>query len=177
MNHLGYYNGGLPQKGLGNAKRRGKALESPGKYHSPAVHNYYENQHLDSHVVDIEEAESFRNWMQSDKFQFNLSRPYYKTYFDKDMEYMKDRNFWLALLGLTIGFIYAENKWYVESMRHHEGERKNIENMPAHHFVNRGGVLLKKEFVGFEKYYKNDEALMNWYKKAYPSIYHELEQE
>jgi len=49
--------------------------------------------------------------------------------------------------------------------------RKNIETAPAHHFVNRGGVLMKKEFVGFEKYYQNEEALMNWYKKAYPAIY------
>lgn len=49
--------------------------------------------------------------------------------------------------------------------------RDNLKNMPAHHFVNRGGVLIKKEFVGFEKYYNNDEALTNWYKKVYPKQY------
>jgi hypothetical protein len=29
----------------------------------------------------------------------------------------------------------------------------DIKDLPAHHFNNRGGVLIKKEFVGFEKYY------------------------
>ena len=43
--------------------------------------------------------------------------------------------------------------------------------MPAHHFSNRGGVLFLKDFVGFEKYYKNDKALQDWYGRAYPGYY------
>ena len=46
---------------------------------------------------------------------------------------------------------------------------ENIENMPAHHFNNRGGVLVRKQFAGFEKYHKNIDEMMDWYKKAYPS--------
>ena len=46
--------------------------------------------------------------------------------------------------------------------------RENLASKPAHHFSNRGGVLFEKQFVGFEKYYQNDEALMTWYKRAYP---------
>jgi len=42
--------------------------------------------------------------------------------------------------------------------------------MPGHHFINRGGVLIQKKFVGFEKYYKNADEMMAWYYRAYPSI-------
>ncbi len=45
---------------------------------------------------------------------------------------------------------------------------QDIKNLPGHHFINRGGVLLKKEFEGFEKYFKNSDSQMKWYKKVYP---------
>jgi hypothetical protein len=32
---------------------------------------------------------------------------------------------------------------------------------------------MKKEFVGFEKYYQNNDAVMDWYKNAYPQIFEE----
>jgi len=41
-------------------------------------------------------------------------------------------------------------------------------NMPGHHFNNRGGVVVKKDFTGFEKYFTNSDAQMEWLKKAYP---------
>lgn len=41
-------------------------------------------------------------------------------------------------------------------------------DMPAHHFHNRGGVVVLKQFVGFEKYYANSDAMMAWYQKVYP---------
>ena len=47
---------------------------------------------------------------------------------------------------------------------------QDIENLPAHHYNNRGGVLVKKQFAGFEKYHKNLEETMQWYKKAYPNL-------
>jgi len=53
--------------------------------------------------------------------------------------------------------------------------RENIQSLPAHHFNNRGGVLLEKEFGGFEKYHNNDKSLMDWYKQAYPHYYAEQE--
>ena len=47
---------------------------------------------------------------------------------------------------------------------------QNIESLPGHHFHNRGGVLIQKGFIGFEKYHKNLDDMMAWYKKAYPAI-------
>jgi hypothetical protein len=48
--------------------------------------------------------------------------------------------------------------------------------LPAHHFVNRGGVVLEKEFVGFEKYHTNDKSLMEWYKKAFNANFEKAEE-
>ena len=47
---------------------------------------------------------------------------------------------------------------------------ESLEDAPAHHYNNRGGVLIKKQFAGFEKYHKNVDEMMDWYKKAYPSL-------
>jgi len=38
VNHLGYYNGGLPQKDRGTM--RGKSMGNPGDFHSPQLHNF-----------------------------------------------------------------------------------------------------------------------------------------
>lgn len=43
--------------------------------------------------------------------------------------------------------------------------------MPGHHFSNRGGVVFEKEFIGFEKYYRNGDDVTRWYKKAYPQMF------
>ena len=47
--------------------------------------------------------------------------------------------------------------------------REKVHELPAHHYSNRGGVLLEKEFIGFEKYHTNNKSLIDWYKVAYPS--------
>ena len=74
----------------------------------------------------------------------------------------------MAITFLT----YAHKKFYVESDRMQRYDRmENIEKLPAHHYSNRGGVLIRKEFVGFEKYHKNNESLMRWYKQAFPQIF------
>ena len=54
---------------------------------------------------------------------------------------------------------------------------ENLKDMPGHHFSNRGGVLFEKDFVGFEKYYKNGDAMMDWYKKAYPAQFNSASKE
>ena len=73
------------------------------------------------------------------------------------------------LLGI-FGGLYAKNKLACENMRLARWDRmENIENMPAHHFNNRGGVLVRKQFAGFEKYHKNVDEMMQWYAKAYPA--------
>jgi len=45
--------------------------------------------------------------------------------------------------------------------------------LKPHHLINRGGVLVEKEFVGFEKYHTSNESVMNWYKKAFPQQFEE----
>lgn len=75
------------------------------------------------------------------------------------------------LLGCA-SFTYLKKKWEYESDRWMQYQRRqNLENMPAHHFSNRGGVLMEKEFVGFEKYYRNGDDLTAWYQKVYPTLY------
>ena len=48
---------------------------------------------------------------------------------------------------------------------------EGYKNIPAHHFNNRGGVLVLKDFVGFQKYYQNGEDMMDWYKQVYPKTF------
>ncbi len=76
-----------------------------------------------------------------------------------------------------MGSIYVYKRYFTELDRWRMYERKELlKDMPGHHFSNRGGVLLMKEFVGFEKYYKNDAALMSWYSRAYPQYFGESQQ-
>lgn len=49
------------------------------------------------------------------------------------------------LILSMLGGSYVVKKMYVENMRWQRWDRmQNIENMPEHHFNNRGGVLVKK---------------------------------
>lgn len=48
---------------------------------------------------------------------------------------------------------------------------EGYKNMPGHHFHNRGGIVTLKQFVGFEKYHQNNDALMAWYKDSYPTAF------
>ena len=52
---------------------------------------------------------------------------------------------------------------------------ENLENMPAHHFNNRGGVLLKKQFMGFEKIHKKRSDIEAWNRKAFPTLFTETQ--
>ena len=71
-----------------------------------------------------------------------------------------------------MGALYVYQRFFYEKDRWMMWQRKeNIKDMPAHHFSNRGGVLLEKQFVGFVKYYENDKAMMDWYAKAYPRYF------
>lgn len=93
-------------------------------------------------------------------------------YYDREMLFQKDRSFWLALLLAMMGGMFVKARYAVEKDRYRMWDRKeNLENMPAHHFHNRGGVLIKKQFVGFEKYHKNHNDLMLWFAKAYPNAF------
>ena len=43
VNHIGYYQGGVPKKGAG--PRRGNAIGNVGEFHSPQIHNFLEHNH------------------------------------------------------------------------------------------------------------------------------------
>ena len=104
--------------------------------------------------MSSEDAIKFKNWMSSDQVDFQMSRPTYPVYYDRNFEFMKDRSFYLSLLILLGLVSYGSKKYYYEVDRMQRTERiDKIEELPAHHFHNRGGVLVKKEFAGFEKYH------------------------
>lgn len=65
--------------------------------------------------------------------------------------------------------MWSYKRYHVEKDRCQRTERMgNIENLPGHHFSNRGGVLIQKEYIGFEKYHQNAGSMMRWYQMAYP---------
>jgi hypothetical protein len=41
VNHLGFYNGGVPRPNRGSV--RGESLGRPGNFHSPSMHNFINN--------------------------------------------------------------------------------------------------------------------------------------
>ena len=161
-NDLGFYRGGVPKKGRGSI--RGTAMGRPGEFHQPAVHNFLNYYHPDSKTITSEDTMKFKAFMQSDKDDFNLTRPSHPVYHDRNMEFLKDRSFWLALTCGLLGLMYGMNRYHVEVKRAARTERLSmIEDLPGHHFNNRGGVLVKKQFAGFEKYHKNVDEMMAWY--------------
>jgi len=167
VNYLGYYSGGLPTKNRGPI--RGKAIGNVGEFHSPQIHNYLNYNHQDTSFLTAEDAIKFKHWQGSDIVDHQRSRPYYPMHYDRNMDFMRDRSFWLGFIVLSIGAIYASYKYVYEVNRWRMWTRReHIQELPAHHFINRGGVLLEKEFVGFEKYHTNDKSLMDWYRSAYP---------
>ncbi len=140
-NHLGYYKGGLPQKDRGPL--RGKALANTNDFHDPKIHNVLENNHADSHFVTSADAIKFKWWMNSDAVDLTKTEPYYPMHYDKDYDFLRDRSFFFLLLASSFLFMYAKMRYGVEYDRWHTYQRReNLKDMPAHHFVNRGGVLL-----------------------------------
>lgn len=169
VNHIGYYRGGVPQKGRGLI--RGEALGVPGDFHQPKIHNRLNFHHPDAKLINSEDAVKFKAWMGSDKSDFTMSRPSYPMHYDRDFNFSKDRRFFLSMILGIASFFYVMKKITFEKDRWWRWERmENLSDMPAHHFNNRGGVLVRKQFVGFEKYHKNMGDTMDWYKMAYPGI-------
>ena len=172
MNDLGYYRGGVPRKGRGAI--RGDALGLPNEFHQPVVHNYLNNYHQDSFLVSQEDAVKFKAYMTSDKADFQRNRPFYPMFYDNNFNFSADRRFWLSFLLGVMGVLYLKNRYQLEADRWNHWDRlDNFQNMPEHYFSNRGGVIIKRQFVGFEKYHRNLDDMMGWYKKAYPKIWEE----
>ena len=111
--------------------------------------------------------------MGTDKADFQRTKPGYPMYYDKDFDYRKDRDFWFKLILGMAGMSYGLKKLQVEKDRARMTARLNgYKGLPGHHFNNRGGVVVLKDFVGFEKYYKTGDDMTAWYKKAYPNQFH-----
>jgi len=175
VNFLGFYNGGIPVKNLENRRQsnKGKSMAMPGEFHHPRNANFVDNYNPDATFVDSEDAIKFKAWMRTDKEQFDISRPYYKTYYDYNEQFFAERSYHLmCLLALYLGH-YAYKRWDVENARWRKHDRKMQVDKPAHHYHNRGGVVLEKEFVGFNKYYLDEANQMEWLRAAYPEIYKE----
>lgn len=169
VNDLGYYNGGVPRANRGSL--RGDALGEAGAFHSPQIHNYLNFNHPDSGRVTQEDAIKFKHFMGTDKADFLRTKPAYPMYYDKDFNYRKDRDFWMKLILGMGAFSYAVKKFQVEKDRARMTARmEGYKGMPGHHFHNRGGVVVMKDFVGFEKYYQNNDDMMAWYKRVYPNV-------
>ena len=64
VNDLGYYRGGIPQRGMGAV--RGEALGVPGEFHQPKVHNQLNFYHPDAKTVTSEDSIKFKSYMLSD---------------------------------------------------------------------------------------------------------------
>jgi len=171
VNHLGYYNGGLPNKDSGNV--RGNAFDSPGMPHNAETHNRHERMERDAFEVTRADADAFKNFQKEvEDDGRDRAKPYYPIDSDPEMRYFKNREYATYILFGLIGYAILRRVYYREKMRLHRNERlpEVLAEAPAHHFVNRGGVLIKKEVVGFAKYFKNDKELTDWYHMVYPDI-------
>jgi hypothetical protein len=89
VNYLGYYQGGNPQKDRGAV--RSKSLGNPGEFHQPQMHNFLNYAHQDTAFVTPEDALQFKHYMTSDIVDFQQTKPVHPTYYDRNMDYMKDR--------------------------------------------------------------------------------------
>ena len=95
--------------------------------------------------MDSEDTVKFKAWMQSDKVDYTMARPSYPMFYDRDFSFMKDRVFFMRLILAFLFGVYGFGRMYVERDRMMRWDRiENLSEMPAHHFHNRGGVLIKK---------------------------------
>ena len=75
---------------------RRKSLGNAGEFHTPQVHNFLNYNHQDTAFINQEDAIKFKHWMNSDIVDYQRSKPYYPMHFDRNMQFMKDRSFWLV---------------------------------------------------------------------------------
>jgi len=143
-----------------------------GTFHSPQIHNFINFNHADSARVTSNDAVMFKHFMGSDKSDFLRTKPAYPMYYDTDFNYAKDRDFWLKVIVAMMAGSYLSKRYWVEQDRSRMTARLNgYEGLPGHHFHNRGGVVVMKDFAGFTKYFQNEEQQMDWFKKVYPKTF------
>jgi len=176
VSHLGYYNGGVPVKDSQSA--RGTAWSGPGQRHSSHEHNGAMKSTRESSEIEGYDTAEHNAYQKEDAVIRDRPRPFYKLVVDPNMTYIKNRNFALFLIMGMLLFPGFKILYSRERNRIHRTERlpENLSQQPSHHFVNRGGVLIKKEFVGFSKYFQNDKELTNWFERSYPDVFKKAKQ-
>ena len=71
-----------------------------------------------------EDAVKFKAYMNADKIDFQMSKPTHPMYYDKNFDFMKDRNYWLSLIVLIGGFCFVKKRFEVEKDRWHMWSRQ-----------------------------------------------------
>lgn len=172
VNHLGYYNGGIPTKHSGNI--RGNAFGSPGAAHSALQHNANVRFEREAFEVTNSRAAELKAFNVYDNLEGKRDEPkaFHPLEHDYEWKYVKQRRYGTMIIFGILGYYYARRVYERERMRAVRNQRLPdvLETLPSHHFVNREGVLIKKEFIGFSKYFKNDKELTDWYWKVYPDL-------
>jgi len=102
VNHLGYYNGGLPQKHKGGI--RGSALGQPGEPHNSHIHNRMVRNEREAFEVDLEGATEFRGYQNLDRDIRTRARPYRTLITDPDWTYVKNRTYATFILLGILGY-------------------------------------------------------------------------
>ena len=87
------------------------------------MHNFLNNYHGDSKLVDVEDTVKFGAWMKSDKVDYNMTKPSHPMYYDRDLNFMKERSFWLRAILLSLFGLWVCNKYDVERARWMRWER------------------------------------------------------
>ena len=60
--------------------------------------------HPDSFRVTSEDKSKLAHWMGTDEADFNRTMPGHPMYYDRDFNYLKDRDYWLkAILAIMAG--------------------------------------------------------------------------
>jgi len=54
--------------------------------------------------VTQEDALKFKHYMNTDKVDFNMTRPSYPTYYDRNMDFARERKFW-GVSSHTLNYI------------------------------------------------------------------------
>lgn len=67
------------------------AIMPPGYFHDPNLVNFYDHNYPDAATVKENDAIQFKRWMMSDYGYFQQSMPHYKTYYDRNFEFMRER--------------------------------------------------------------------------------------
>ena len=92
--------------------------------------------------------------MATDEADFNRTMPGHPMYYDRDFNYLKDRDYWLKAILASMFGSYLYKRLRLEQDRARMTARmEGYKNIPSHHFLNRGGVVVLKQFIGFEKYH------------------------